>query len=82
MVDICAPDFTPLLQSVAQKAFGPQDRFPLSETPDATGITVTLNGTVTTAGWHYDAGANSVVFDSTPAAGADISITYKKSCAR
>jgi hypothetical protein len=80
ILDICAPDFTPLLQTVAQKAFSPQDVFPLTETPDTTGITVKINGTDVMSGWHYDAATNAVVFDATPAPGSDIAITYKKAC--
>jgi len=80
VLDICANDFAPLLQSVAQKAFGPQDRFPLSESPDATGITVTVDGTALSTGWRYDRAANVVVFDSSPAPGSRVEISYQKSC--
>jgi hypothetical protein len=45
---ICASDFAPLLQDVVGRAFSPQTRFPLSGTPDASGVTVTVNGTPAT----------------------------------
>jgi hypothetical protein len=65
---------------VANKAFSPQDRFPLSEQPDAGTIVVRVNGTRVTNGWSYDAQSNSVVFDDSPAPGAKVQIGYRRAC--
>jgi hypothetical protein len=76
---VCAPDLAPLLQDVVNRAFSPQTRFPLSGTPDASGVTVTVNGTPAT-GWAYDPVSNSVIFATPPAAGAQIAVTYTRGC--
>jgi len=76
---VCATDFAPLLRDVVGRAFSPQTRFPLSATPDASGVTVTVNGTPAT-GWVYDSVSNSVVFAAPPPAGALIEVTYTRSC--
>jgi hypothetical protein len=76
---ICAPDFGPLLQDVVSRAFTAQTRFPLSGTPDSAGVTVTVNGTPA-GGWVYDAVSNSVVFAAPPPAGAEILVSYTRSC--
>jgi hypothetical protein len=80
VVSVCAADYAPLLRSVANKAFSPQDRFPLSEQPDAGTIVVRVNGTRVTNGWSYDAQSNSVVFDDSPAPGAKVQIGYRRAC--
>jgi hypothetical protein len=77
---ICAPDFGPLLQDVVNRAFSAQTRFPLSGTPDAAGVTVKVDGTPVATGWVYDAPSNTVVFDSPPAPGAVIEISYSRGC--
>ena len=76
---ICAPDFGPLLQDVVSRAFTAQTRFPLSGTPDASGVTVMVGGTPA-GGWVYDAASNSVVFAVPPPAGAEILVTYTRGC--
>jgi len=80
VLSICAADYSPLLTEVADKAFSPQSRFPLSAQADPGAITVTVDGVVLTSGWHYDAATNSIVFDQTPAAGAHITVQYRISC--
>ena len=77
---ICASDFGPLLQDVVSRAFSAQTRFPLSGTPDAAGVTVTVNGTPAT-GWTYDRGSNTVIFASPPPPGAMIEVSYTRGCA-
>jgi len=77
---ICSPDFGPLLQDVVGRAFSAQTRFPLSGTPDAAGVTVSVNGTPTPTGWVYDPASNTVVFSSAPAPGATIVISYTRAC--
>ncbi|WNG38346.1 choice-of-anchor D domain-containing protein [Archangium violaceum] len=80
VLSVCSADYAPLLRAVANKAFSAQDRFPLSEQPDASSITVTVNGAPTTSGWTYDAVTNSVVFSSAPAPGAKVEIYYRRAC--
>lgn len=81
LLSVCAPDYAPLLRSVASRAFTPQSSFPLSSTPDGA-ITVTVNGVVQRTGWRYDRAANAVVFDPLPPAGARIAIEYRRACVR
>jgi hypothetical protein len=76
---ICATDFGPLLRDVVDRAFSPQTRFPLSGTPDASGVTVTVNGTPA-GGWTYDAPSNTVVFGAPPPPGAVIEVSYTRTC--
>ncbi len=80
VLSICAPDYAPLLQSLAAKAFSPQDRFPLSSQPDSSSIAVTVAGVPQTGGWSYDSASNAVVFSPRPAAGAKVEITYRRIC--
>ncbi len=79
-VSICAPDYAPLLQTVASRVFNPQDRFTLTRTPEPGTISVTVNGARVTSGWTYDAGTNSIVFSPIAAAGANITVTYSRAC--
>ncbi|RYZ39256.1 MAG: choice-of-anchor D domain-containing protein [Myxococcaceae bacterium] len=81
VLNVCAPDYAPLLKQVASKAFSAQERFPLSEEPDAGTVVVSVNGTATTTGWTYDAATNSVVFTTVPPPGAKVTITYRRACA-
>ncbi len=82
VLSVCANDYAPLLRAVANKAFSNQDRFPLSEAPDASSLTVRVGGSVVTGGWSYDAATNSVVFeaDHVPAAGARVELYYRRAC--
>ncbi|WP_043428891.1 choice-of-anchor D domain-containing protein [Cystobacter fuscus] len=80
VLSICSADYSPLMRSVANKAFSPQDRFPLSEQPDPGSIAVSVNGTRVTEGWSYDGATNSVVFTAAPAAGAKVEIYYRRAC--
>lgn len=80
VLDICAPDYGPLLQAVAQKAFSPQDRFPLSAVPQGGQVAVEIDGTPQSSGWRYDGPTNSVVFNAPPPAGAKIAIRYRRAC--
>ncbi len=80
VLSVCASDYAPLLRNVANKAFSPQDRFPLSELPDPGSVTVTINGAPVTSGWSYDASSNSVVFAPSPAPGAKVEIGYRRAC--
>ncbi|HZH16325.1 MAG TPA: choice-of-anchor D domain-containing protein [Archangium sp.] len=79
VLSACAADYAPLLRSVATKAFSAQDRFPLSEPPDAGSIAVRVNGSPVT-GWTYDGATNSVVFSTAPAPGAKVEVYYRRAC--
>jgi hypothetical protein len=79
-LDVCNSDYSGLLAEVAQKAVGPQQRFPLSGTPEAGTISVWLDGTQQDSGWSYDAASNTVQFDQVPAAGTQIEVHYQKIC--
>ncbi|REG35848.1 flagellar associated PapD-like protein [Archangium gephyra] len=80
VLSACAGDYAPLLRSVATKAFSAQDRFPLSEPPDAGSIAVRVNGSPVTSGWTYDGATNSVVFTTAPASGAKVEVYYRRAC--
>jgi len=80
VVSVCSPDYAPLLRNVANKAFSPQDRFPLSEQPDPGSVSVRVNGAPVTSGWSYDGTTNSVVFAPGPAPGAKVEIAYRRAC--
>jgi hypothetical protein len=80
VLSVCASDYSPLLQQVANKAFSPQDAFPLSGTPEVGSLAVTVNGQPQSSGWSYDAGLNQVVFSPRPAAGAVIDVSYRPVC--
>jgi hypothetical protein len=79
VVSVCAPDYAPLMRNVANKAFSPQDRFPLSEPPIPGSVAVQVNGAPAT-GWSYDGASNSVVFSPGPAPGAKVEISYRRAC--
>ena len=80
VLSVCASDYAPLLRSVANKAFSAQDRFPLSEQPDAGSISVLVDGVPMASGWTYDGATNSVVFAKAPAPGAKVKISYRRAC--
>ncbi|MFL5346304.1 MAG: choice-of-anchor D domain-containing protein [Hyalangium sp.] len=80
---ICTPNWSGSLENLSDSTFGPKRNFPLSDLPsDPSKIGVRVNGADVTAGWHYDAGTNSVLFDAgaAPAAGAYVEITYPLGC--
>jgi hypothetical protein len=76
---ICAPDFGPLLDDVVGRAFSAQTRFPLSGTPDAAGVAVTVDGAPAT-GWVYEPVSNTVIFAAPPPPGSKIEVTYSRGC--
>ncbi|MBU8896908.1 choice-of-anchor D domain-containing protein [Corallococcus sp. M34] len=80
-LNICAGDYAPLLRTVANKAFSAQDRFPLSDLPDAGTIKVTVDGVRVLNGWRYDGATHSVIFTQVPPPGAKVDISYRRSCA-
>jgi hypothetical protein len=80
VLDICASDYAPLLRTVANRAFNPQDRFPLSELPEVASIQVRVNGVLQTSGWSYDSTGNAIVFSTRPPPGAAIEVFYRRAC--
>ncbi len=80
VLSVCAPDYAPLLAQVANKAFSPQDAFPLSGTPESGSVEVQVNGSPLAGGWSYDPGTNQVRFSPRPAAGAVVEVSYRGSC--
>lgn len=80
LLSVCSSDYSPLMQQVANKAFAPQNDFPLSQVPDTGSIVVKVDGTELNSGWSYDAAKNSITFSTTPQAGAKIQVSYRKSC--
>lgn len=77
--NICTKDWSRSLQSLALHAFGLERVFKLTYTPrDPAELSVSVDGTPLTRGWSYDAGANSVIFESAPAAGAQVEVTYPR----
>jgi hypothetical protein len=79
VLSVCAPDYQPFLQQVAQRAFSPQDRFALADTPEPGSLVVRVDGQVVT-NWTYAAADNAVVFDVQPAPGAQIEVQYQRTC--
>ncbi len=79
VLSVCTSDYAPLLRTVANRAFSPQDTFPLTSAATPGSVRVTVDGAPAT-GWRYDAGINSVVFDVIPAPGARIAISYSRAC--
>jgi hypothetical protein len=79
--DICTSNWGSTLQSVSNAVFGSRRSFSLSGTARSQNdTTVTVGGNAVTSGWHLDTATNSVVFDSPPAAGQAIVITYATAC--
>ena len=52
--------------------------FELSETPAPDSIVVKVDGATWLADWHYDAGTNSIVFDTEVTQGASVEVEYGK----
>jgi hypothetical protein len=81
---ICRSDYRPLLDSVIQRAGALQADFPLTADPTGTTeMTVRVQGQVLPATrWTYDAGSNSVVFnsDAVPTPGQAVEVRYRSVC--
>jgi hypothetical protein len=80
---ICTPNWAGSLEKLSESAFGLNRTFSLSEKPsDPSRIVVKVDGVQVTSGWTYDAGTNSVIFDSNsaPPPGASVEITYPVGC--
>jgi hypothetical protein len=78
-IDINAPDWGPQLAAFGIDTFSLARTFVLSTTTDETSITVTIDGTTTTA-WTWDAARNAVVLDDDAPTGSDVVITYAGTC--
>jgi hypothetical protein len=85
ILNICAPDYGPLLDRLAVLAGGPQREFRLGETPaNPSEIEVRVNGAVwDRTRWHFDDPSNSVVFETDwiPVQGQQIEVRYLAICA-
>jgi hypothetical protein len=80
--DVCAADYSALLEGLAVKAAGPQREFRLSDPATGPGeMTVTVDGVRSTA-WTFDAGSNSVVFEvsAVPRSGQVVTVSYRSVC--
>ena len=79
--DICTGNWSSALQSISNAVFGSRRSFTLSGTARSQAdTTVTVGGNAVTSGWHLDTASNAVVFDSPPAAGDAIVISYATAC--
>lgn len=78
-VSVCAADWGASLEAVALGSVTINDSFALTQLPVPQTIEVTVDGIETAIGWEYDAGTNSVVFESDfiPAGGSTIEIQYE-----
>lgn len=79
---ICSLEYDAVLERIALKVLGLENRFGLSSAPDLTTMRVLVDGAEIHRrqrnGWQYDAGTNSIVFDgfAVPKPGADIVFQY------
>ncbi|MGQ0505443.1 MAG: choice-of-anchor D domain-containing protein, partial [Myxococcaceae bacterium] len=80
VLNICDTDYRPLMTALAGKAFGPQDRFPLSAQPEVATLNVLVNGVPVNGTWTYDSRTNSIVFSTRPPSGARIQVDYRRVC--
>ena len=80
--DVCSGDYGPALAQVADRSFGPQTHFPLTQPADPSTISVSMNGIPAAAGsWSYDASTNAIVFNAAPVPGTAIDVAYTATCA-
>lgn len=80
---VCHGNWTAVFDDIANQAYRPRTSFTLSQTPDANGVQVFVNGSPARAGdWTYDRASNSIRFNAgrSPPAGADITVTYTATC--
>lgn len=78
--DLCAQSYGPAIQAIAGRLFGLRRQLPLSRSPVASTIEVTVDGTPV-SGARFDAPSRSVVLPTAPAAGAQIAVEYAVDCA-
>jgi hypothetical protein len=79
--DVCNEDYAPALARIAAGGVVAQNAFPLSGVPDATPVTVQVDG-ASAAGWTLDPAANAIRFaaSSVPKPGAHITVDYTQQC--
>ena len=79
---ICSLNYEAMLNRMAMKVLGLQDRIFLSSPPDLQTMEVRIDGALIHQrdrhGWSYDAGENSVIFDgyAVPYPGAEVVVRY------
>lgn len=81
--DICAGDYGPYVDQLAQRGIGDQSIFALSAQPSSAGVKVMLDGAPANGSdWYYDTSMNAVVFNPghVPAAGTHIEVDYSSAC--
>jgi hypothetical protein len=78
-VSICATDWGASLEAVALGSVTINDSFALTQLPVPQTIEVAVDGISSSVGWEYDAGTNSVVFESDfiPPGGSTVEIQYE-----
>lgn len=77
--DACDTDYGPALSAIAERSFGAQSRFPLTQLADPSTLAVIVDGQAAT-NWTYDPSTNAVVFGQAPAPGAHVDVSYKQLC--
>ena len=76
IVDICDIDWSPGVTD-ASAMVSPYEEWPLSYTPIESTIRIWVNQVlISSADWAYDAGTNSIQFNSIPSGGALVEIAY------
>lgn len=69
------------LASIGQAAFGLRSKFLLSNPAVQTmPIQVWVDGQLRTTGWHYDAADDSIVFDTPPPEGSEVTVEFTPAC--
>ncbi len=78
VVSICAPDFGPLLSSIAAQSITYRTRFWLVGDPVVDSLRVSVDGVRWGSGWAHDSLDNAIVFelDDVPPPGATIDVEY------
>jgi hypothetical protein len=77
-LSVCATDWASHLKALVDSSTLDLSSFELSDFPVPSSIEVTVDGSVQTSGWSYDAADNSVNFDDDhiPAGGSTIEVYY------
>ncbi|MCO4748152.1 MAG: choice-of-anchor D domain-containing protein [Proteobacteria bacterium] len=76
-LDITSSSWGAQVEDLASASLTGLGRFELQNLADpGARMTVTVNGSAS-SDWYYDAGSNSILFDTPPPAGASIEVTYR-----
>ena len=79
---ICETNFGGPLQEIGNQAFGLPVQFFLSRPAERSSIRVSVDGSMQSSGWSYDAASNSVIFDEgqVPQPGQRVRVEYNAQC--